>query len=133
MSALDGLADILSEVIAAEGLGGTVIHTSRGEGAGYNPATSAATPSETPSEVMAVIGPVTRELKQGVGVQAGDVMVSGAPSAFSAEPTERDSINIGGSIVAGSVVGGVSYAVVAVVVTRGGADPVWYDLQCRRV
>lgn len=122
MSVFDGIADLISSTISDLGLGKSVTHVSKGDGAGYNTATGKAQPSEKQTTITAVVDALTRELLQGVAVRSGDLRLVVASAEFTTAPKAGDEI----------VMDSDTYDVLAVKPVMGGSEVLTYELHCRR-
>ena len=121
MGAFDGLAETISALIEDEGLGTDIVLT-RVIAGDYDPATLKAAISETEVTVQGIVETCKRELRQGAGVVAGDLLVSIPAAQLGAPPVEDDVATLDE----------IAYTVVAVVTHRAGPEVVLYQLQCRR-
>jgi hypothetical protein len=121
MGALDGLADIIADVIVDEGLGASITYTSAGAGT-YDPATGTNTGGSTSQTVVAIVEDFKGlELLNGDVIE-GDKKVSIPAPLLTATPKPSDT----------ATVNGIAYAVVGVNNTQAGEEIVLHVLQCRR-
>lgn len=121
MTALDITLRPLAAALM-ERFGKTVTHVSVGTAVSYNPATGAASQSQTPAEVKAVVEDARGAQFAENLVQAGDKQISAAAAAFTAAPKPGDAFAVDAS----------RYSVVQVRTTYSGDLPALYQVLARK-
>lgn len=121
MGQFDSLGADIATALNSAGVTTNITHTSVAAGT-RNLSTGVTTNTDTPRTIKAAVGTCKRELRQGIGVEAGDLRVTVLAPEFTTAPTLRDKFTVRSQ----------PYAVMAINVAEIGGALVSYTLQLRR-